>query len=211
MSSENETVFERYKDVPLDAAKKFQLQTSGDCIRVVHPLFQVEGGGSIPTSPLQLHVGEITLDKAIELNALWHSRLPVANATNMQRVRHLACFGAEYDGIFYACAIWTDPIARAYNGRHWLELRRMAISDDAPANTGSRLLRIMRLMIRRKWPHIARLISYQDTEVHDGTIYKAAGWSRMGENKAWSWTGRTGRPRNTEQAKSTKNRWEILL
>ena len=31
----------------------------GERIRVVHPLFQVEGGGSIPTSPLQLTVGRI--------------------------------------------------------------------------------------------------------------------------------------------------------
>ena len=29
--------------------------------RLVHPLFQAEGGGSIPTSPLQLHVGRIAV------------------------------------------------------------------------------------------------------------------------------------------------------
>ena len=85
---------------------------SGESIRVVHPLFQVEGGGSTPTSPLQLHVGEISLDMAIRLNELWHSRLPNVVKNNVQRVRHLACFCAEHDGIYYASAIWTDPIAR---------------------------------------------------------------------------------------------------
>lgn len=101
---------------------------SGESIRVVHPLFQVELGGSTPTSPLQLHVGEISLDMAIRLNELWHSRLPNVVKNNVQRVRHLACFCAEHDGIYYASAIWTDPIARLLNGRNWLELRRPALS-----------------------------------------------------------------------------------
>lgn len=182
------------------------MNPSGDSIRVVHPLFQEEGGGSTPTSPLQLHFGEITLDLAIKLNALWHSRLPNAVKNNMQRVRHLACFGAEFSDLFYMSAIWTDPIARLLNGRDWLELRRMAISDDAPKNTASRALRIMRIMVKRKWPHLKHIISYQDCDVHTGTIYLAAGWKREAENDSGNWI-RDKRDRRQAQAPGNKVRW----
>ena len=186
------------------------MNPSGESIRVVHPLFPVEGGGSIPTSPLQLHVGEISLDVAIRLNATWHSRLPDVVKNNVQRVRHLVCFCAEHKGIYYASAIWTDPIARLLNGRNWLELRRFAIAPDAPKNTASRMLRIMRQQILGKWPQIARLISYQDCDVHSGTIYKAAGWSAGAENKSGDWI-RKSRDRRTAQAPGVKIRWEFAL
>ena len=179
---------------------------SGDSIRVVHPLFPVEGGGSTPTSPLQLHVGEIDLDLAIRLNALWHSRLPNVVKNNVQRVRHLMCLAAEFSGLFYMSAIWTDPIARLLNGRNWIELRRMAISDDAPKNTGSRTLRIMRAIVKGRWPHLQRAISYQDCDVHLGTIYRADGWQMEAENKSADWI-REKRERRTAVATGIKIRW----
>ena len=57
-----------------------------------------------------------------------------------------------------------------------LELRRMAISQEAPKNTASRMIKIMIKIIKKTFPDIWKLISYQDTEVHNGTIYKASGW-----------------------------------
>lgn len=179
----------------------------GESIRVVHPLFQEEGGGSIPTSLLQLHIGEISLDVAICLNLTWHSRLPGVVKNNVQRVRHLVCFGAEHGGIYYASAIWTDPIARLLNGRNWLELRRFAIASDAPKNTASRMLRIMRNKIIVRWSHIAKLISYQDCDVHTGTIYKASGWNiGASSTNADGWQSRN---RRLNQATGDKLRWEL--
>ena len=183
---------------------------SGDSIRVVHPLFQVEGGGSTPTSPLQLNIGEISIDVAIRLNGLWHSRLPSVVKSNVQRVRHLVCFGAEFDGVFYASAIWTDPIARMLNGRNWLELRRMAISDDAPKNTASRMIKIMTAKIEKMWPQVEKLISYQDCDVHTGTIYAASNWSAEAENKSGEWS-RKNRCRIGPQAPGKKVRWEKTI
>jgi hypothetical protein len=179
---------------------------SGESIRIVHPLFQVEGGGSIPTSPLQLQIDEIHIDSAILLNQIWHSRLPDVVKNNVQRVSHLICFGAVYGGLYYASAIWTDPIARLLNGRNWLELRRMAIADDAPKNTASRMLSIMAKRIKRKWPSIERLISYQDCEVHRGTIYAASGWKVEAENASGNWIRET-RDRRQAQAAGKKVRW----
>lgn len=183
----------------------------GESIRVVHPLFQVEGGGSTPTSPLQLCIGEIDVQKACLLNALWHSRFPAIDESNVIRNRRSICFGAEFDGIFYASAIWSDPIAanRLKNGDKLLELRRMAIADDAPRNTASRMLSVMVKQINRKWPELVGLVSYQDTEAHSGTIYKAANWIPHG--KATTLTDWTNRKRSAPQSTSPKIRWELKL
>jgi hypothetical protein len=59
---------------------------------------------------------------------------------------------------------------------HWLELRRMAVADDAPHCTASWFLAQMRRWFQQNTPERERLISYQDIDVHTGTIYKAAGW-----------------------------------
>jgi len=183
---------------------------SGDSTRVVHPLFHEEDDGSTPISPLQLIVGEISLTRAISLNEIWHSRLPVAKKSNMQRVRHLCCFGAHFANVFYAVGIWTDPIARRLNGLDILELRRFAIASDAPPNTATRIMRIMRMMIVNKFPHIKKLISYQDCEVHLGTIYAAAGWNPVSvtiPKNGWN-----TRKRDKSQANSkNKVRWEYDL
>ena len=178
------------------------LDICADSIRAVCPLFQGEGGGSTPTSALQLQVNRMESKKAVVLNNLWHSRLP--ELTNWQQ-----CFdySAQYDGLFYAVALWGQPIARMLNGRGWLELRRMAIADDAPKNTASRMIGYMVRDIRRNRPDICRLISYQDTAVHAGTIYAASGWNKTIIGSAIT-TGWNSRIRNHMQTAAPKIRWD---
>jgi len=53
----------------------------------------------------------------------------------------------------------------------------MAVAPDAPHCTASRFLNEMVRCIAREFPDVERVISYQDREVHTGTIYKAAGWT----------------------------------
>jgi hypothetical protein len=86
----------------------------------------------------------------------------------------------------------------------------MAISSVAPKNTASRMLRVMRLMIERRFPEIVKLISYQDTEVHKGTVYKAAGWRPIGSSKV-SGKGWNTRERSKMQTTADKIRWELEL
>ena len=147
---------------------------SGDSIRVVHPLFQTESDGSTPISPLQLEVLECHVETACALNRHWHSRLPRIEPNNVYRSPPSVCYAAIYDNIYYASAIWSAPVARGLNGKNFIELRRLAIAPDAPKNTASRMLKIMRLSIKKKFPQVVSLISYQDTEVHTGGIYAAA-------------------------------------
>jgi len=92
-----------------------------------------------------------------------------------------------------------------------LELRRMAVRDDCPANTASRMIGYMRRWINKEMPSIACLISYQDTEVHAGTIYKASGWSLADTSKAGFLWSLNGRSRSLEQSTAPKIRWEYAL
>ena len=183
----------------------------GASIMAERSLFQEGNGGSIPTSPLQLEFVEIKAKLACEFNEKWHSRLPKIHWSNVVRNTHYVCYGAKYDGNWYAVGIWSSPVAqnRFIDGKQMLELRRLAICSDAPKNTATRMIAIMIKMIKRKFPEITRLISYQDTDVHKGTIYKASNWRVGGESAGISWTTKN-RQRNKEQTMAKKIRWEFL-
>jgi hypothetical protein len=183
--------------------------TRGDSIRLMHPLFQEGEGGSTPTSPLSMRVERIAYETAKALNQKWHSRLPrigdPPGTTNA-----MICFGAAYRGVLYAVAIWSHPVNRSLPQNEWLELRRMAISDDAPKMTGSWMLGVMARLVRKSRPEVRTLISYQDKAVHSGTIYRAAGWKATTVKRYSSWSNQT-RVRPECQAKSDKQRWEYIL
>ncbi len=182
-----------------------------DDARIACPLFQAEYGGEVPTSSLQLHVGKINKKLFQTLNRLWHSRLP--NCTNCFEGE---CYGAEYGNIYYAVAWWSHPVARGLEGQGMLELRRFAIAPDAPKNTASRLLSVMSRLVVKDFPNIKTLISYQDTDVHTGIIYKASGWKigkiigeRITElNQHHNWKSR---PNRTNQSTAPKIRWELKI
>lgn len=183
-----------------------------DDARVACPLFQAEYGGSKPTSVLQLKISKCSVHLACKLNGMWHSRFPRIEWSNVVRNKDSACYVAECANLYYAVAIWSSPVAanRLKNGDTALELRRMAIAPDAPENTASRMLKIMRLMVAKQMPHITVLLSYQDTEVHKGTIYKAAGWKAVACNEGTDWTT-CKRKRNAAQSLAAKVRWEYEL
>ena len=102
--------------------------------------------------------------------AAWHSRLPKTQV-GPWRLAFVAHFGQTC----YGAALWHNPSARGLS-QEWLELRRLAIPSTAPSCTASWMLGAMRRWISEYMPQVPRLCSYQDTEVHTGTIYRAAGW-----------------------------------
>jgi hypothetical protein len=182
-----------------------------DGVRIAHPLFHAGGSGVTPTSALQLRIEPMAFLTAKDLNRLWHSRLPRMGTGFIKNQQTFPCFGAEFDGLWYAAAIWSNPVARKLPQKTWLELRRLAIAPDAPRNTASRMLRIMVLLLRKARPEVVRLVSYQDTEVHTGGIYKAAGWTAAdttGSQRQW---GCPSRPRPAAQSAAVKVRWEKVL
>lgn len=139
--------------------------------RIEYPLFYrpepLPDGG---LKARHLDLSPCSFAHAVALNKLWHSRLPHAQDGPWQYA-----FKAAYGGITYAVALWHNPSARTLPS-HWIELRRMAIAPDAPYNTASRFLGYMVRYFRDECPEREKCISYQDTEVHEGTIYKASNW-----------------------------------
>ena len=181
----------------------------GGSLMVEQLTFQLEEGGSIPTSPLQFEIKEIGVRGACILNEKWHSRLPQIDWSNVTRNRYYICFGAMFDNCWLAVGIWSSPVNQSFDIDTVLELRRMAIAPEAPKNTASRMIRIMVALIRERLPSIKRFISYQDTEVHRGTIYKAAGWQAVDTIKYRPWN--KTRQRAVSQSNADKLRWEYSM
>lgn len=138
--------------------------------RVAYPLWSEAASELRPSKATQLELEVCTVAHARMLISLWHSRLPRTQRGPWKLAMH-----AFYGSTTYAVALWHNPSARMLP-QNWLELRRMAVASDAPHCTASWFLRAMEKWIRRHYPECERLISYQDTEVHRGTIYRAAGW-----------------------------------
>lgn len=181
-----------------------------DGVPVAQPLFQVAGGGSIPTSALQLKFDTCEVQTAIELNALWHSVLPNISAFNITMNPLHICYTAEYENGYYAVAIWSSPVA--LNRMKWgreevIELRRLAIANNAPKNTATRMLSWMTKDLKKRFPELLVLVSYQAVEHHQGTIYKAANWVQSVKSKPTSWHKRGAK----EQTTSEKVRWELYI
>lgn len=183
------------------------VSTSGDSIRVVRPLFPVEGQGSSPMSPLQLRVIHIPKRTFQILNKEWHSRLPNTGGFYVNGV----FFGGEYKNILFCVAGWSDPVTINLSKMCLLELRRFAIAPEAPKNTASRILSVMTKLLYKEMPYIWKLISYQDPSVHSGTIYKAAGWYCAGRHNSGGFSSAKIRYRKPDQSPGPKIRWEKQL
>ena len=175
-------------------------------------LFDLPERTAPPDSPKQFTFEVIRAQTACLLNQQWHSRLPIIDWSNVVRNTHYVCFGAKHNDEFYASAIWSSPVAqnRFKYGKQILELRRLAISPEAPRNTATRMLAFMRKHIVKTMPDIALLVSYQDTEVHLGTIYKADNWVATSVSEGTSWTNEK-RQRNKDQSLADKVRWEYKI
>lgn len=181
---------------------------------VAYPLFQGEDGGSLPTSALQLRFEEIDMMDACALNRRWHSMLPRTDLGNMLCGNMSVAYAAEFSGMYLAVAIWSQPIIRSIMDGKTIELRRLAISSDAPKNTASRMLAVMRRLVKKKYDFLEKAVSYLAVDVHAGTIYKASGWAPVGkvvEARPQRFTGSRQRSTGPLQTKSKKQRWEIAL
>lgn len=187
-----------------------------DDVVAAFPLFQEERGGSIPTSALQLRIEEIGARLACSLNRKWHSMLPRTDLGNILCGNTTVCYGAFFEGNWYAVGIWSQPIIASLCDGVTIELRRLAICDKAPKNTASRMLAIMRRLVRQKFPQVSRAVSYLAVDVHRGTIYRASGWTPVGEIVAcrpqrFSNVNKRTRATAPLQTESRKQRWELPL
>jgi len=92
--------------------------------------------------------------------------------------------GVFYKGRLMGALQWgpsidTRKMISIVPGTRWdgyLELNRMAMSDDLPAYSESRSIAVATRLIRKHAPHVEWLVSYSDaTQCGDGAVYRAAG------------------------------------
>jgi hypothetical protein len=83
----------------------------------------------------------------------------------------------------------------------------MFFIDEAPKNSESRALSMMRRYIRTWFPQIRLLLAYSDPlQGHNGTIYEADGWAPFGKTKRASGYGWRNRPNRKNDSVSPKLR-----
>lgn len=71
----------------------------------------------------------------------------------------------------------TQCLVDGTGWNNFLELNRMAFSDQLPRNSESRALGVAMRLIKKHYPHIEWVISFSDgTQCGDGTIYRASGF-----------------------------------
>ena len=161
----------------------------------------------------EIEIQETRAQIACMLNELWHSKLPKIHWSNVVRNKHYVCYAIKYKQAIIGGAIWSSPVAanRFKDGDKLLELRRLALSDVCPRNTASFVISSMIKDIKVRFPELIRLVSYQDTEAHLGTIYKASNWTAAPiQTSLLDWTT-SKRKRSSLQSTADKVRWEYNL
>ena len=161
----------------------------------------------------EIEIQETRAQIACMLNELWHSKLPKIHWSNVVRNKHYVCYAIKYKQAIIGVAIWSSPVAanRFKDGDKLLELRRLALSDVCPRNTASFVISSMIKDIKVRFPELIRLVSYQDTEAHLGTICKASNWTAAPtQTSLLDWTT-SKRKRSSLQSTADKVRWEYNL
>lgn len=128
------------------------------------------------------------------------------------------CFKNERHEIL-GCMMWGRPTSRKLDQRHILELTRMCFVNNTPPFIESQCLRMARKYIRTTFNSgrggrgkqkneregIIGLVAYSSTGAgHEGIIYQADGWYRLGGSAGGSWESRANR---VNRDLSMKIRW----
>ena len=167
------------------------MKTSGDSIKVTQSLFQGKEGGALPTSPLQLELQSIERGLARECFKKWHYLGDINFLSTYD-------FGVFYNQELWGCISFGSPNAKVLKGYWtpetqigWYEIKRLALSDELPKNSESRVIAIG-IKLLRKLDKVKGIVTYADNGVgHQGTIYRASGFAYRGltAEKSDYWIG----------------------
>lgn len=174
---------------------KYFSSFSGDSSKVQHPLFQMEEGGAVPTSPLQCKVYPCRFKDIRHIFEKYHYK-----GGHMGGGISL-CLALKYnERIVGGIVIGKLRQEKKYSkyGKV-VELRRMACLDECPKNTESYFLS-KAIWFLKKNTDVEMVISYSDKSVgHTGVIYRAANFKLIGEtapSKHVFWNGVRYHPRS---------------
>lgn len=166
----------------------------GNSVMAAQSLFQEMGGGSNPTFSLKVYPCKFSDIRHIFEN--FHYK-----KGHMGGGISLCLALMDKDKIIGGCVVGKLRHDKAYSkgDKKVLELRRMALLDEAPKNTESYFLSKV-IWYLRKNTDVDEVISYSDLSVgHKGTIYKAANFKLIGEtapSKHVFWNGVRYHPRS---------------
>jgi len=154
---------------------------SGDSIKENTSLFQSEEGGAIPTSPLQLELRQVNKKTAALAYKKWHYFGEKGFLASYN-------FGVFFKGNFLGAISYGIPNARNIKGLYssdtqndFMELTRLALSEDCPKNSESRVISISLKLLKKIKPELKGIITYADTaQNHTGIIYKASNFKYLG-------------------------------
>lgn len=153
-----------------------------DSTTAVCPATQSGDGGSIPTSALQFHVSLTDYKIAKSFIERWHYSACVPKGKNIFYALHR-------DAELYAIILYgigVNPYqARFLKVDRVLEIKRMCRSE--PRLDGFPLSRLIAISLKmlRKTHDPQCVVAFADPEQgHEGTVYKAAGFTRHGETNA---------------------------
>jgi hypothetical protein len=146
-------------------------------------------------SAKEIRVAPIAATDARDLVRRYHYSGKVVNNSQLHFGVFLGgrCLGA----MSFGPSLDKRKLVGLVSGTPWngfVELNRMAFSDELPRNSESRALGIAFRMLRAKAPHIHWVVSFADaTQSGDGGIYRASGFVLTGIKKNTQvWAAPTG-------------------
>lgn len=189
----------------------------GDSSLVERPV-QLEGGGSIPTSPLQLRKADWVVagcDQNVAQRFIEAEHYARGTSNTATYLHGLYPQGWHWYEDCVGVAWWIPPTrsaAEAWAGERWegvLSLSRLAIAPEVPRNACSFLLsKSVRMIDRVRWH---TLVTYADSwHGHTGAIYRACGWEYCGETKPESVYTIKGRMTARKAGGNTRTHAEMI-
>lgn len=170
--------------------------------------FQLDDGGSTPTSPLW-RIDPIQHQEAKQFVESWHYSKRMPTGQNI-------CFGLRQKGRLYAVTVYgigVNPYQAEYLGvKSVVELKRMCRREPKEQYQLSRLIRLTWRMIRRKQAYEALVAFADPAQGHEGTVYKAAGFTYRGlTNAEWHVIDKDGNLRHRRFVQRTAERRGISI
>lgn len=156
--------------------------------------FQFAEGGSNPTSPLHYFIDGMPHKEAEAFVERWHYSHRMPTGKNI-------CFGVYRDGIPYAVIVYgigVNPYQAGFLGvESVIEIKRMCRREPKEGFELSRFIRLTTKMAR-KLAGFDAVVAFADPEQgHEGTVYKAAGFTHEGmSNAEWHLIGEDGEKRH---------------
>lgn len=137
-----------------------------------------------------IHIAPI---KAKDANALVRRVHYSGKVVNNSQLHFGAFLNGRLEGAMqFGPSLDKRKLQGLVDGTKWngfIELNRMAFSDNLPRNSESRALGVAFRLIKKHYPHIEWVVSFADaTQCGDGTIYRASGFVLTGvkqNNQIW--------------------------